>query len=726
MVPPVASTPTRRREGVWRDSHHGSSAPYPYDYDVMSPSPYGSNRGPPPPSYHYDSQGPPPRGPPGPPPSDYWQSPAPYGSEHQHHPPPMSHRGGGPYWTPPPPPSYEGYRGVTPHSRGPPPGSMPHTPHHQHRMPRRPYAGDQQVGIEPRFPPPSPGNRHLFHHSIQRKDFHPPAPATATAPPVQASATRSVQVAVSASADSEEASASDASNKASKAGPSSPRKEEGDSDSKSAKKEEGDPLSVLADVSAGMGGKNKESKDEKATGESVAKGGDQNDPSSPGSALGGSDRPSMPMPAPTSPLQRRLKPSPITPSQTPQVTKISNKGTPAKRKHQPITPSRSHDTASTTEGVSQSMQPSWQAPPLPHGGSGSSASADLYPSQSEYNGPSHNDGLYNSPARRSRPAMHYGSEFGPPFPTDSPALVERGSFDSHGDSSSYRGGAPLYPPTTPTTSRGGAYFYDDHPPPPPGYGNTAPGSGGPYWDSAQPPYSPTYPPPNRGASGWNAPYPPPPPHSDSAYGPPPPPSHHGPPPDYSYPPPPPPPPHYGGHDDHDVPMYGGNPPPPPYHHRGGPLPPLPGPHHPGMPMHPHHMGGPPPPYPYSHPPRMEEKTILRKKFSWKHYPELERFLIANRDEYLKHSNMNYTAEQKQYNNWLTERLLEVASQHNYMFDPDEFNFVAIRDRIRCYYKSYVQTARKRGLKLPEKKNLKSKVAVTTTTATTTRTEAKKE
>jgi hypothetical protein len=83
--------------------------------------------------------------------------------------------------------------------------------------------------------------------------------------------------------------------------------------------------------------------------------------------------------------------------------------------------------------------------------------------------------------------------------------------------------------------------------------------------------------------------------------------------------------------------------------------------------------------------------------------QLERFLIANRDEYLKHSQMNYTAEQKQYNNWLTEHLLEVAAQHSYMFDPDDFNFVSIRDRIRCYYKSYVQTARKRGLKLPEKK-----------------------
>lgn len=86
--------------------------------------------------------------------------------------------------------------------------------------------------------------------------------------------------------------------------------------------------------------------------------------------------------------------------------------------------------------------------------------------------------------------------------------------------------------------------------------------------------------------------------------------------------------------------------------------------------------------------------------------QLERFLIANRDDYLEHSSKNYTAEQKQYNNWLTERLLEVADQHAYAFDPEDFNFVAIRDRIRCYYKSYVQTARKRGLELPGNAHLK--------------------
>lgn len=80
--------------------------------------------------------------------------------------------------------------------------------------------------------------------------------------------------------------------------------------------------------------------------------------------------------------------------------------------------------------------------------------------------------------------------------------------------------------------------------------------------------------------------------------------------------------------------------------------------------------------------------------------QLERFLIENREEYLEHSSRNYTVAQKQYNNMLTERLLEVAEKAGYAFDQDEFNFVSIRDRIRCYYKSYVQTVRKRGLPLP--------------------------
>lgn len=76
---------------------------------------------------------------------------------------------------------------------------------------------------------------------------------------------------------------------------------------------------------------------------------------------------------------------------------------------------------------------------------------------------------------------------------------------------------------------------------------------------------------------------------------------------------------------------------------------------------------------------------------------MEAFLIANREEYLRHSALNYTVQQKQYNNRLTERLLQLAAEHGYVFDDVEFSFVTVRDRIRCYFKSYVQSAKKRGV-----------------------------
>lgn len=91
------------------------------------------------------------------------------------------------------------------------------------------------------------------------------------------------------------------------------------------------------------------------------------------------------------------------------------------------------------------------------------------------------------------------------------------------------------------------------------------------------------------------------------------------------------------------------------------------------------------------------RTILRKKFSWKHYPALEFFLVANRSEYLRHSTLNYTTQQKKYNNMLTEQMIQLATQHHLIFDQADFSFVTIRDRIRCYYKSYVQSLKKKGI-----------------------------
>jgi len=91
------------------------------------------------------------------------------------------------------------------------------------------------------------------------------------------------------------------------------------------------------------------------------------------------------------------------------------------------------------------------------------------------------------------------------------------------------------------------------------------------------------------------------------------------------------------------------------------------------------------------------RAVLRKKFSWKSFPELEAYLIEHRPRYLQYSSqLNYTAEQKRYNNSLTQGLLDLAAENGYLFEG--FTFAAVRDRIRCYYKSYVQAVKKKKRK----------------------------
>jgi len=90
------------------------------------------------------------------------------------------------------------------------------------------------------------------------------------------------------------------------------------------------------------------------------------------------------------------------------------------------------------------------------------------------------------------------------------------------------------------------------------------------------------------------------------------------------------------------------------------------------------------------------RGVLRKKFSWKTFPELENYLVEHRASYLQYSaKLNYTAEQKKYNNGLTQGLLDLAAQEGYMFEG--FTFAMVRDRIRCYYKSYVQAVKKKRI-----------------------------
>lgn len=93
--------------------------------------------------------------------------------------------------------------------------------------------------------------------------------------------------------------------------------------------------------------------------------------------------------------------------------------------------------------------------------------------------------------------------------------------------------------------------------------------------------------------------------------------------------------------------------------------------------------------------------VLRKKFSWKSFPQLEAYLVEHREQYLQYSNsLNYTKAQKIYNNKLTQGLLEVAAQHGYIFEG--FTFAAVRDRIRCFYKSFVQATKKKKKRNPSR------------------------
>jgi len=410
-----AASTPPRRRG---EGHWGT---YSYDYDNSPP--YSHHGGPPP--------GGPPRGPGG----HYGGPPPPYGGPNDYwsydHAPP---RGSG-YWGPPPPSPYENYlppppgdRSMPPPSRGPPP-----------RGPTRPSLSHEESPPTPhmRIPNSPGGSFHRGPPPLQPRhgDFIPPPPKTSRA------------------SSREESSAKD--------------------------KKKGDPLSILANVSADMTSNEKKKSQQPPQTEAP--------------------RPSVPMPAPTSPLQRRSRPSPITPNQTSPGNKQRS------QRHQ-VTPS-GHSGAGPA-GRTLEQPPSWDYGQEPGFG-------DHPPPPAYY------------PPRRRHPGYEYPprySDGGPP--PGSPALVERGSFDSQGGDP-YRD-RPPYGPAPPQ------YHYDDH-----GYG---------YWEGGPP----AYPPPRYNHYEW------------------------------------------GGYDVPPEEGYYRTPPPPP----------------------------PMAPYTMVQQPRLEEKTILRKKFSWKHYPEV--------------------------------------------------------------------------------------------------------
>ena len=362
-------------------------------------------------------------------PSNYYGgavSRAPYPHEYWSY----EHRGGGGYWGPPPP--YESY--PSPERSMPPPARVLRGP--AQRSPRSFPTNDDPHPLHVRVPPSPRGTYNRVQVPlVSKRDYRH----------------------------------------------SSTARSSGAKD-----KKKGDPLSILANVSAGMTGRDGHHH------QTLEK------------------RHNLSAPAPTSPLQRRNGPSPITPSQTPPESKHRVP------RHQ-VTPT-------SASNRSQEPPPAWDLP------------KDYY---SDFSSP-----RYYPPRRRPIPPRDYGNMGS--YEGTSSVLVERGSFDSQGDLDSH------YHPSSPP--RG--YYYDDHPSP---YG---------YWDAPAHPTHGPYPSPR-----WNY-------YPQEVY-----------PQEYNY-------------ENQDEAM----------NYRRSTTSSIP----------PHHTA----PYTYVQQPRLEEKTILRKKFSWKHYPEVGRSLLS--------------------------------------------------------------------------------------------------
>lgn len=85
-------------------------------------------------------------------------------------------------------------------------------------------------------------------------------------------------------------------------------------------------------------------------------------------------------------------------------------------------------------------------------------------------------------------------------------------------------------------------------------------------------------------------------------------------------------------------------------------------------------------------------AIILPKFFWNEYPKLETLLFDEMPRY--YANQFQSKQQQAYNIDLVKRMRVNAKELGYSF-KENFDDKRLRDRIRCFYKTRIQNARKR-------------------------------